>query len=709
VNRFRARVERVERGHGVTPHLGPLALRRLPARDTLGEETHLQHGEKSETHLAAKEGPSQEPVDPTRDRARRCEPPPRRGRFGERSQHLCAVFAVTAMSVLHTWPLAIHMRGLIAGGLDDTWMNVWHVWWMRRALVEHPTNPFFSSILHWPIGAEMYWHTLAVAKTVWGAVLIPLLAPETAYNLLILASFVATGYTAWLLCRDLLRRAGTSPTLAWAAAFTGACTFDFSRYHLAQAHAHLNLASLEGIPLYLLFFLRWLEKGKRKDLVGLGVAALYTVLCDYYYLLYEALFSLAWLAADRWRRGALLSRAAFSDPLVQRGGWSALSAFAFTLPVLAALLAHAYPAPLSIHHGDSDYYADLAGFFVPDRYSGWLPSMPSGMQSLAERLPGNLEEGGYFIGWLTPLLCLFAIRRGAPEGTRWLGIGAGFAVLSMGALLSIGSIIDLSPAIPLAILVALFVWLARSSARPLYRDLAIVSAAATILAIFFPFTTNGVIFKVRLPMPYLVFKHLVPFFSRGGMPVRLESMLTVSIAVLAGYAAAELGKLAASRMTSARTAAIAGPVAAVLVVAIPSLEYLDRPMEEIPIPTRQPIFDEIARAPADQALFTDGTVRSEYEQIWHGHPITYARLSRMPVREAKLLSSRLYRVLIDDRQVSPLPAEEEATHLRGDLAAFGFKWYIAHYFDPNRDRFVREVLHGREVFRDSQIVAYQFE
>src|SRR5262245_59086124 len=236
---------------------------------------------------------------------------------------------MSGLTALHLWPLPKRIGDGVPGGLEDTWMNVWHLWWMRQALFERPQNPFFAPILHWPRGAELYWHSLAPAKTAWGALLLGFMRPETAYGALLAATFVVTGYTTWLLLRYLLVRGGFAEPIAAAAAFAGACAFNFSRYHLAHAHAHLNLVSLEGIPVYLLFFLRWLETGRRRDLAFLGLAALYTALCDYYYLLYLALFSAAWLLADRWRRGALLSPAALADPALRRGAAAALAALVF--------------------------------------------------------------------------------------------------------------------------------------------------------------------------------------------------------------------------------------------------------------------------------------------------------------------------------------------------------------------------------------------
>lgn len=225
---------------------------------------------------------------------------------------------------------------------------------------------------------------------------------ETAYNVVLFGSFVLTGYTSWLLLRYLLERAGHGPWLSAAAALAGACVFNFSRYHLDHAIAHLNLSALEGLPLYLLCFFRWLDEGKRKWLVGLALCALYVLLCDYYYLVYIALFSLLWVVAERWKRGPLFSADTWRDPVVRRAVVAGVAAGLACVPPMVPLLLHAFPAPLQIHHGDSDYFTDLYAFFIPDTRSAWMTEVPEKARAFAQdlvraKMSGNVEESGTFL------------------------------------------------------------------------------------------------------------------------------------------------------------------------------------------------------------------------------------------------------------------------------------------------------------------------
>jgi hypothetical protein len=618
--------------------------------------------------------------------------------------HGAVVMLFTALSIWNTWPLARDMRGHLIEK-DDVYMNVWHLWWMRQALWEAPQNPFEPPLLHHPIGAELYWHTLAPAKTALGVPLLAVMEPVTAYNFALFGTFVLAGYTAWILLRYLLRRAQIAEPLAGWASIAGACAFTFSPYHFAQATAHLNLAAIEGIPLYVYFFLRWMDEGRRKLLWGMGLSALYVCCSDFYYVFYVALFSLAWVVADRWQRGPLFSMETLSDDRIRRAAVGALACAAALLPPLIPLLLHLEPPPIQIHHGDSDYYVDLMGLVVPDPYSGWLASMPADWQrtiwELSSRfMARNLEETGYFLGWGIPLACTFALAAGVPYARRWVTIGAIFLVLSMGTLLQIAGQNRHTPVV-LLLAAALILLLARSTPAGRWRkwDVLLVLLASAVVGMSHPFTAFGAPYASEIPLPYLVFKSVVPLFGQAGMPVRFEFMVTLVMAVLVAFAAGRLGAWA-SRKGSA-----AGLAAATLVVAIPNLDYHRVPMPLAPAPVLPAIFQEIAAAPPDVAVATD-SVMGQFEQVYHRHPITFARQSRLPVRELAFERSPLI-AAFHRHQCDSNISEAERAGLRQYLRTHKIRYYVAHWTPC--DAFMREILGGTLAYTDGRRWVYRFD
>jgi hypothetical protein len=617
--------------------------------------------------------------------------------------HPGVMVAMLGLAILHTWPMARFLDGYIAGGpREDPYMNAWHLWWMKRAFTEG-LNPFLTPYLHHPLGAELYWHTLAPAKTTLGILLLPMLSPELAYNLLILSTFVTTGWAMWLLLRELLLRAAFEPDFAACAAFAGACVFNFSRYHLAHSFAHLNLSSLEGIPLYIFFLLRFLDGGRRKDLVGLALAGAYTLLCDYYYLVYEALFSVVYVLALRWRRGPVLSWQTPKDPAVQRAVWAGGATLLACLPLLMPLILHAFPQPISIWHGDSDYHSDLVGFFLPDRASGWLRSMSPALKATVRALDGNMEEDGYFLGWGTLAIGLYAFWRGVPSGRFWLWMGVGFSVLSLGTRLAVGGSTNVHPTLILAFIAALLLASRRVREKSWGLDVGLFVLFCAVVTWFSPLTAYERPLTVELPMPYVLFKTVVPFFSRGGMPVRLQLLMTVTLAVLFAFGVAYLARRFAKGENRLGQALCLG------LALIPNLEYRNLPMEMEPVPERSPIFEQIRAEPKEVAVFADEHAYTQFEQIYHEHPITYARLSRLPVREAAMVGSRLYQSLMFKRRLQEPVSEEEATRMRAYLKEHRIKYYVNHTPHPVVDQFVTEALQGQIVSQEFGRVVYRFK
>ena len=64
------------------------------------------------------------------------------------------------------------------------------------------------------------------------------------FNFIVVFSFVIGGFTAFLLAHHL--------TKAYGGSLIAGFLFTFSNYHFAHAEGHLNLVSLEWIPLFVL-------------------------------------------------------------------------------------------------------------------------------------------------------------------------------------------------------------------------------------------------------------------------------------------------------------------------------------------------------------------------------------------------------------------------------------------------------------------------
>ncbi len=109
---------------------------------------------------------------------------------------------------------------------------------------------------------------------------------------------------------------------------------------------------------------------------------------------------------------------------------------------------------------------------------------------------------------------------------------------------------------------------------------------------------------------------------------------------------------------------------------------------------------------------TDGSPMSQYEQIYYNHPVSYARLARVPQSlEAFERTQRVIQVLHHERTLDEPVTPEDKKQMRAYLAKYHFRYYVTHFWDGNRDNFVTQQLGGRLLYRapDSQLMVYRFD
>src|SRR5450756_449952 len=197
-----------------------------------------------------------------------------------------------ALFCLLTYPLITMFSTRLFGDLGDGVQNYWNLWWMNKSIVQMRAPFWKTPYLHYPYGTTLLGHTLNPFN---GFMAIPMLRFLTllqAYNVIVVFSFVMGGVTAFWLAYYITR--------AYWPSFLGGCVFTFSAFHFAHAEGHMQLVSLEWLPLFSLLWYMLVEKPR--PLLGVAAAlALFTVvLCDYYYMFYSVLLAILmviWKAA----------------------------------------------------------------------------------------------------------------------------------------------------------------------------------------------------------------------------------------------------------------------------------------------------------------------------------------------------------------------------------------------------------------------------
>ncbi len=113
----------------------------------------------------------------------------------------------TLLSLILTWPLGprifTHIPGVAQWAFDESTF-VWNVWHLKHALVDSLSSPLHTELIYYPLGIDLvlytynFFHALA-AQPLYLALNLPF-----ASNIVLLSSWVFSGYGAFLLVRYLL-------------------------------------------------------------------------------------------------------------------------------------------------------------------------------------------------------------------------------------------------------------------------------------------------------------------------------------------------------------------------------------------------------------------------------------------------------------------------------------------------------------------------
>jgi hypothetical protein len=361
--------------------------------------------------------------------------------------------------------------------------NIWNLWWTNKAITELHQSPWHTTFLYYPYGTSLLPHTLNPFNGVMAIILMRFLSQVQVHNFIVVFTFVVSGLTAFFLAREF--------TKSFSACVVAGFIFTFSEYHFAHAQGHLNLLSMEWIPLFLLCWYRLITRPR--VLTGvLSAASLFLVLlCDYYYFLYCVLggvliFIWHWIRSRDW---LFFLRSNYPRAL---GVFLLVTLITAGPLVVSLLILLVRDTPLGAHDPAS-FSLDLLGLFIPGRY--WRFSE---LTSFYWAGLNDQTEKSVHIGFAVFFLLIYVwIKRKRLHDA----VGLWFLVFIVFAVLALG------PAIHIA----------------------------------------GHV--IGLPLtPYTLLAKVIPGVSLGGMPVRMVSMAILAASVLVAIGFAELPRSRRSRI-----------------------------------------------------------------------------------------------------------------------------------------------------------------
>jgi len=213
----------------------------------------------------------------------------RRDQAGRRffSSHLGPLLLFAGLSVMWTWPLLPHLRTAVPGEPGDNYSFLWNVWWMRHVLTTPDAAYFRTQYLFYPLGIDLANHSHWALPAFVGATALRGLTIVTALNVIVLAT----------VCLNM----GAMYALTWSvtrhrrAAILSGIVFGLSPYLALRLLGHFELLSAWVIPLFALSASRAFDQGSTRASVAAGLVLTITAYVAYYYVVFLALFTAAWL------------------------------------------------------------------------------------------------------------------------------------------------------------------------------------------------------------------------------------------------------------------------------------------------------------------------------------------------------------------------------------------------------------------------------
>ena len=326
------------------------------------------------------------------------------------------VWLYLAAALGMTFPLVLHFRSALPAGSGDVWQNYWNFWWWKTALIELHQSPNHSQYLFHPSGADLIFHTHSPFNMIVGMPVNLLWGEAAAYNFCILLGLWMAGWGMYLLVKDLTQDSR--------AAFLAGVIFAYFPQHLEQTLEHLNLASVQFMPLTLWFFFRTVGGAAKRNVVGLGACFALNALCSWHLgmmLLLLLAFAGVWeLARARQPRRELLFR----------WGVAGILAAVLIAPAALPMISEIASGVDYFHKPPVDRGIDAAYLVVPPyTHPLWGKWTAEAYADRAYHAAGFMS----YLGFVPVALAILGLRRRQSGTSLWGCVGLGGLILALGA------------------------------------------------------------------------------------------------------------------------------------------------------------------------------------------------------------------------------------------------------------------------------------
>ena len=348
------------------------------------------------------------------------------------------ILAYGLLTCVLTFPAVLDMVSRVPAG-TDSWQNVWNFWWTKRALSHQDESLLWTRSLFHPTGVRLTLTNMTFLFSVPSVLLQAFATPEFALNLFLLITVMACALCMYALAREI--------RVSHTGAFVAGLVFAFSPVRMTNTLAgQLDTSAAFGLPLCALCYLRFARKGGWRPALCLSAVLVTTALASWYLVVIAAVLIVTFVVYD------LLTRTRWTS---QWRAWVNLgSSFVLAIVVLLPLMVSMFgdaclegesvvPADLGLHSS-----VDVVSFFLPDpgpvlpgslmRISGWHLFVPGELlENVYEHLGSVRLSRSAFTGYFVIVAAAVVVFSSFKSVTRWLGLGAVGAVLSLGPRLQL--------------------------------------------------------------------------------------------------------------------------------------------------------------------------------------------------------------------------------------------------------------------------------
>lgn len=376
---------------------------------------------------------------------------------------------------LFTWPWITHFNGWFFTDGGDGLQNVWNMWWVNESVTEYLQLPWHTAYLHAPFGVTLLGQTLNPVNGFAGIVLQQFMSLTQAFNVMIIFSFVFGGLSMFWVCRYFTKN--------YVASLIGGAVFTFSSYHFAHAIGHMQLVSLQFIPLFILLWWMLLKTPSYILAFGAAVSLMLVLFSDYYYFLYSLILAGAIAGYLYWRKDLPTLK---SRRTILPWGLFVVLCLAVVAPLPLALLMLNSNEVLRGSHDPRIFSTDILTPFL----NGGFWRFSEFTRGYYEHVKGFMAETTVYLGVGVLVVLAIGIWKRAKvhrDVLFWVGVCLFFGIMSLGP-------------------------------RPLISGNTIES----------------------VPMPYSIMEEVIPGMDLSGMPVRMMVMVTFGAAIIVAMVLAKL-------------------------------------------------------------------------------------------------------------------------------------------------------------------------